>query len=244
MRAFRVLLVLILVGLLSSFILAVMGRLVKMEGSQRKAIPDSLCMRDHPYDTVPEIKEAIEFISSSFKEKSVSLEDIRNCLNIQYSLIKTGSSDVTSLFIAGKSREDRLEIELDNSYRGKDKLLLAYVLVHEITHARQYLEYKKGRLNKNSTCIDRETEAYLNQLFLLATLNRESIDKVINSVDPGIKDYRAMVGMLNLFDAAASECGDSLDKNYLGVCRTQKFNEKIGTLIKDDPIYQQQCQNN
>jgi len=91
-----------------------------------------------------------------------------------------------------------VKISIDQSYKDKDDLLLAFVLTHELVHAKQYFYFKNTWKIKN--CIDREAEAFLMEINLFTALNPEeqtsllarikynqSPDSTLNSLNQLIK---------------------------------------------------------
>lgn len=184
------------------------------------------CSRIEPYPMQPEFERALSLIIQRLEQRNKdkdfieTIQEIKNCLYISYSddVDKYGAEGLFNF--DENSTNERLNILVSNSYKANDDILTALLLIHEVTHAGQFV------LDIESSCFDLEAQAFFNQIVFFTALNKAEQDSLV---------ARATVG--------GSREVDSLFDFMEAVIKLDR-NDPYGSilkLIKDDPFYQEQC---
>jgi len=199
------------------------------------------CSRAQPYTIAPEFVRALSLIRQREVESYQSVnqkppDDIRNCLDVQYSDVKDKNS-AEGLFVFDKNfaSKEKLPILVDNSYKNYDDLLTALLLAHEATHARQYLNELNNKLHLG--CFEKEENAFQIQMGFYMTLNQEEKNYITarlnqNDNSPQLVQLRELI---DLFNNVGRTCGND------SVCFNDTWRKSISTMVRSSPFYQKEC---
>ena len=152
--------------------------LKKAQTSQTKS---SFCKKPNKKIN-PKFNRSINLIKQRLEaagHNSNFINNLDGCIDIQYSDLNykivgdkiEGKFKTTPANSINNFDEDIVKISIDNSYQDKDELLLAFVLIHELTHAKQYFNFKKDWILKN--CLNREAESFNMEITLFSALNSD-----------------------------------------------------------------------
>lgn len=221
--------------LISGIYLVKMNKEIKQSGKNNTNRVDSYrdCSKKDFYNIAPEFKRILSLIDQRMGDTGLS-----SCLDISYGdVTKTSGAEGVFLFDISQASVDRLPIFVDRSYKDADDLVTAILLVHEIKHARQFIDVLNG-VDKLS-CLDKEVEAFLTQLAFMTKLNNEEIKSVaarMNFENWGLNPQLALVKkFLILSRKYDSTCdGD-------GKCMAQKLINDVSSSVYNDPGYKKQC---
>lgn len=192
------------------------------------------CSRFEKYSMPDEFDRAIGLIIQRMKqsgyafgdETAKNINDIRNCLDIQYAQSDDDMQGAEGLFMFYEnSTPDRLQIFVSPRYQIKDDLLTAILLSHEITHA--YL-FATG-LNKNISCYENEARAFASQMQFLGTINNEELASITYRYN-----YRSSQEAISVVDLIVA----------LGTTSGNDGYQKALNYVKNSPFYQSQCAGN
>lgn len=169
------------------------------------------CTKQTPYNNKPEFQRAISLISQRMAPELAEWEkgqnvtsnspiapifSLKNCLDIQYASLanELGSAEGVFYFDNNVSGTDKLKILVSPTYKSQDDVVTAYLLVHEIYHAIQFVTESSWGVvleecYKNDTkdycdglakeihqpfywpdCITKEANAYLVQRIFISSL--------------------------------------------------------------------------
>lgn len=209
------------------------------------------CIRDVPYNKPPEFERAISLIKQRIPgwwTKTVGSkyeESIFNCVNIQYSDLKNYGDGPEGVFYFDNSisSPENLLILVDNSYQIKDDLLTAILLVHELTHAGQFLSnYFDGI---KLSCIDNEAYAFYNELNFMVSLNAGEMaalnarirDSFLVSYNRDVEGIQNLALIRNQSMQACQSRGLPNDTD----CIWDITLDKVKSMVASNPYYQQQC---
>ena len=224
-----------------------------------KTAPDRLpkteekvvCSRSEMYPMPAEFQRALSLIIQRYTEKNdpdVNLySKMLNCIDIKFGDISKDNAEGFFIFDISNSSVDRLEIYVDATYTDYDDLTTAFLLSHELTHAKQFVS-EKIYGNKLS-CVNQETEAFRQSLIFQSYLNSEEQRSLtarasqFNNKNPQLEWF---VTLLDLsWQAAVQVVGNpSSDRTYSPEEKTQYreiLTSKIRQMIINNPYYQQQC---
>jgi hypothetical protein len=134
-------------------------------------------------------------------------------------------------------------IYVDKEYRKTDDLVTALLLVHEITHVRQYLEG-----DKNTSCIDREVEAFdatYNFYRWQYGENEKTLNLRILYDEDLHPQLQTIKGISQILNAGVITPLSQLCNGVVGEKCTDRINQdrsrKIKTIISQDSYYKEQC---
>jgi len=206
--------------------------------------PAPRCIRKEPYNIAPEFERALNLMKQRFNDwyKQYNTENLAdwsylNCLDIQYS--NTDKTEGIFTLDEEGSNIDRLLIKVDYSYRNNDDLLTAFVLVHETTHANNYLNSIMS--GDKISCVEDEVSSFYNQLLLGGLFNQEERESLNRRLQKGYNNLNNQLkiswDLLDLKDKARK------------ICRTEDFNNcvmkevipLIEDMVRNNPYYQKQC---
>lgn len=201
---------------------------------------DTQCIRTEPYSKPPEFDRAISLISQRIEAKwGKDNLNINNCYDIQYASLD--DAEGYFLFDPKNSSMDKLTILVDNSYKYKDDLTTAFLLAHELNHARNYVT----SLNNGSeiSCFDDEISSFQNQLLFLGALNEDEQNSIVGKLfTTDIKDNNQLLlidQFIKLSGKALSYCKNQ-DVNT-NECYSRFIDEQISDMVRNNPYYQKQC---
>ena len=192
-----------------------------------------VCIRSASYEMPEEFKRALSLIiqrygqsgNSVMQSNGASVNDIRNCLNVQYAKPDDNISDAEGMFVFAPSQSmEKFDILVSPKYSAKDDLLTAILLAHEIMHVFDFIESQST--GNKIDCFETEARAFSAQNFFAATLNKEEI----NSIN---------MRVLTRTSAEAQQV-----TYVFGTIPKQKgkdYHEKALNFVKASPAYQKQC---
>lgn len=226
-----------------------------------KTAPDRLpkteekvvCSRSEMYPMPAEFQRALSLIIQRYTEKKdpdVNLySKMLNCVNIQFGDTLKDKAEGFFIFDVNNSSVDKLDIYVDTSYTNYDDLTTAFLLSHELTHAKQFVNEKA--YGKKLSCVNQEVEAFRQQLIFQSYLNSEEQRSLttraeqFNNKNPQLKWF---VTLIDLSWEAILEINGgflpSSDRAYSreeGRQYVEILTRKIRQMIINNPDYQQQC---
>lgn len=187
------------------------------------------CIRDEAYEMPEEFKRALSLIEQRYRDRGnieeVShLENIRNCLKIEYSESGKAINGAEGVFVFSPPHNlDEYLIKVSPKYSIKDDLLTAVLLRHELTHVFQYANNQD--VNSEDGCYKAEASAFISEgKFVYHVLN----DEEEKSLESRMTKTPEVAQLFQTFIAIAKYDGDLID-------------EKALNFIKANPYYQEQC---
>lgn len=220
-----------------------------------RATSVSGCTRTTRLDNKPEYDRALSLID----EKYVSWEkgnsnwnafpsQLTNCIKIiEGDVRQTQKVEGYFVFNSDEIKDNYFPIYVDKDYAYSDDIVNALLLVHEITHVRQYLDTLNGK--DNMSCIDKEVEAFYaewNFYRFQFDETQKSIqfrikyDEALNpqlQVVKSISDYilsQKFVGLVEL-------CKDESPTNTCSNIIDNHFKQMIKEIVLSDGYYKKQC---
>jgi len=144
------------------------------------------CQENPKNKILPEFQKAIQLADEIFSDLEINsdFQELAKCVEINYAKPedKFSENKIQGKFETSKNDPD-LKISIDDSYQKKDPLFLSLVLVHELTHVRQYFNYQKNWELKS--CLDREAEAFQAEVMFFTALKSEEKDLLIDKIKKG-----------------------------------------------------------
>ncbi len=187
------------------------------------------CIRDEAYDMPEEFKRALSLITQRYEDRgntaeANNLENIKNCLRIEYSETSKEINGAEGVFVFSPSHSlDEYLIKVSPKYSIKDDLLTAVLLRHELTHVFQYANNKD--INSSEGCYKSEVEAFTTEgQFIYQVLNSEER----KSLESRIANSSDVAGLFGTFLTIAKNQGDLVE-------------EKTMNYLMANPYYQKQC---
>ncbi len=228
----------LLVGFIIIFlVISFSSRFVRQKIEDKpKAVEVKSCTRTKPNKMDPEFERGISIVKQKMVPEGF-LDNIENCLNVDYDQLKKESDGPEGVFMfdSSVSSFNNLKISVDNSYKSEDDYLTAILLVHEITHAKQFYE------KQDLSCIDREVHAFWNEFVLLTKLNEgEKYAITARLYDPTKKSLSApLQGIDNIIEAVKvpyyGKCKQDME------CTQRESAQLLRKLIEGTPAYQKLC---
>lgn len=219
------------------------------DSPQKDVLSLSNCTRTDPYSKPPEFDRAVSLILQRQKQKkhpySQKFEEMKNCLDIQYTdLSSENGAEGVFYFDDSVSSVNKLVLEVDRNYQFTDDITTAYLLSHELSHARQFTETVSGE--KSWGCLEAEVEAFYEQLVFGSLLNEEEVQSVISRLEGGstntqLKQYEHL---LDISWQSIQECKntDSYGESTTDfACWQGKVRDRIEVMVRSNPFYQEQC---
>lgn len=201
------------------------------------------CLKDAPYKIHPEFERALSIISQRYsfntsdKDYFESFRSIRNCLSVEYSDVD--GAEGFFVFDPNLVKQDYLPIFVNNKYKEMDDISIAILLSHELAHVFQFL--REASSQDTLSCIEKEVEAFFYQFSLTLRLYKDErqnlatlIDKYYYGVNPN-PQIQVTRQLHELSVDASNICGSNSD------CWKQTFYENLRTIVRNNPIYQEQC---
>ncbi len=196
-----------------------------------------VCIRKTGYEMPEEFRRSLSLITQRFDQAgeerariwSSFIKRVENCLNIQYA--KPGDENFTDdsntegmfTFYPSQSME-RFDIIISPRYSVKDDLLTAVLLVHEISHVRDFINDQKD--GEPIGCFETEGVAFSTQNYFASILNQEEVNSINARVARNISKEAQQV--VDVFTVVPKFPGD----NYY---------EKSLNFVKASPAYQKLC---
>ncbi len=201
------------------------------------------CTRTERYNNPPEFDRALSLInqrSTEYIQKNNITSDltmITPCVVVKYSDVKNRiGAEGYFIFGGEEANANYLPVYVDNSYKETDDLITALLIKHEITHAYQFIRALNGE--EDSSCMDKEVEAFLSQSLFISQLNDEELKSLFYRIDNEAK-LHPQLQLVNDFtevsDYSTRKCGDNKD------CFLEEYIKKITDMVYSNPYYQKQC---
>jgi hypothetical protein len=233
----------------------------KTSSSTNQQVEQS-CTRTKPFSLEPEFNKALDLLDQrSGREEHFDAKtgasrgmysryfpalDDRNCLNIFYSDNIPNIGDTAALFDSDNSTPNDIIIKVNKTYLNKDTdvLVMAMILAHELTHVDQ-LDYDEYYGIKTS-CLDKETGAFIMQLKFLALLKPEEKSRLVELM----KGDSVLGTVRDLWieqDKASVTCDDlkikdNLDQNGYNDCFWKQMETVTKDYVQGLPGYQKHCE--
>lgn len=238
-----------------------------------------ICSRNTPYKTNPEFERGISLLYQRIEENKDNstvpeelkstinqLLQIRNCINVQYDETSNGkdiNKETEGFFVFNpESSVENLQIYVNKKYSNYDDALTALLLVHEVTHATQFVDFKINK--KNISCVDKEIEAVRMEFRLLRSFKyaentsikarilyeeEQGSDLGASFVNKRMKIFglegvsQLLAIQDKLLDLCENENNKKSEDNKINIfeCAGKKETEYIRDYILDNPFYQEQC---
>lgn len=213
------------------------------------------CSRTEPYSMPSEFQRARSLRKQRINEARQKIgmsklnEDFYNCIDIEYKDLNKENAEGMFYFDQNSSLE-RLVIYVDSSYKAKDDLLTAILLSHEFTHITQLIRDEKA---EELSCIEKEGEAFYNQLRFILTLNREERSSLYSRLklyskgqykNPKVVSmFETIINLLEFNMEVANVCQKKYktDTRDFTVCLGDGLKEKIDNMIESSSYYKKQC---
>lgn len=195
----------------------------------------------------PEFSRAIELsIQRLYGEYSKEnfLVNLADCVDIQYANL---NSNISTEKIDGKFEsldgKDGFEAQIliDESYKTKDDLLLSFTLIHELTHAEQFFNFKKDW--KLESCIDREAEAFNEEINLFTSLSEEekaSLFSKIKDIKKNDSTLASLNQLIGISIKSALNC-KKMDSEKLVSCYKKSNLNALKKIISNNKNYIAEC---
>ncbi|OGK11400.1 hypothetical protein A2768_00145 [Candidatus Roizmanbacteria bacterium RIFCSPHIGHO2_01_FULL_37_16] len=194
-----------------------------------------MCIRNNPYTIPPEFERSISLIIqraktsdfSSTNEWAKSIEESKNCIDIQYANTDEEIIGAEGLFTFNKDNNiERYSILVSPRYQVKDDLITAFLLVHELSHVINYQQsLSTGEM---ADCFEDEANAFGNQNEFIALLNDEELQSL--NLRANYSKSHELNNMIQVYNEIL---------NFEG----ENYSEKTLNYVKSSPYYQSQCRN-
>lgn len=204
----------------------------------------TFCNRDTPYMMPEEFNKLINLIiqrlkddkSSNFRDMNNtyarSIEKVKNCLDIQYDTNGTLDERSNGMFhFSAASTNNDLQILVSPKYESVDDLLLADLLVHEITHASNHAI----GLGNIISCYEDEAIAFTNELGFFGALTGAERNSILNSYGKS-QETDQLINFWYYLTKQASSLNSKISYESL-------FNSSL-KYVQSSSFYQEQCKNN
>jgi len=210
---------------------------------------ETYCTRESPYPLSPEFDRVLSLLLQRYQQVNSpqypQLSGMRNCVDIQYGDL--GDDDVEGAFYFDESLSNpqRLYIEVDSKYSVVDDITTAFLLSHEMAHARQYVEVNTGK--QSWSCIDSEVDAFYSQLLFGSMINEEEKNSVLARIEGGsrntqLKQYEDLINLSYDVIVACGMDGGGTPTSSDIACYKSGLYQAIKSQIQSNPYYQKQCE--
>lgn len=193
---------------------------------------DFYCPRTTNYEMEPEFSRALSLIEQRATEADAdsaetfkTYVEVIHCLQIRYATTDADMNQAEGVFhfIPGQSAET-LSIVVSPRYKSKDDILTATLIMHEFTHA---VNYVSGLYDgKHTDCYLDEAQAFSNQNWFLTVLNNEEKQSLLARMRVG--GSPELVGIANVLQTVPRMKGATYEEQALN-------------FVKANPFYQKQC---
>ena len=251
--------VLFLIVILVAYLI---GKSSNPSGLEKNKLIDTnikVCTRTENYSNPPEFERALSLIkqryttlnldtTSNYDGKEIKMaelwKNILPCLIFKYTNARQDkNAEGYFKFGGNNTNPNYLPIYVDQTYSESDDLLLAFLLVHEITHAQQYLY----ELNKTPDgfsgipCFTKETAAFGSQWYFYNLLNNEE-KRSLGSRIVTLSDQPQLLilkRMIEYYWDDLKSCNKS--DPY---CVNNKVVDSLDREVKQNEFYQKECNSN
>lgn len=210
-----------------------------------------VCNRTNPYTVPPEFERATSLIMERYiqhgEPNANEYQQMLNCIDIQFSDIHRAEKDTEGYFTfdTANSSLDKQVIYVDASFIDYDDLTTAFLLSHELTHARQFVD--KILYHKTLSCVDQEVEAFKQQVVFYSYLNPEEQRSLSARATQGDKNNPELSQLqyLNNMSWNASVAVNGGQNRAFSQEEEQQysalFEAKIRKMVVSIPSYQKEC---
>lgn len=171
---------------------------------------------------------------------------LTNCIKIvENNALEVEGAEGYFVFNNDEIKDNYFPIYVDKDYKDADDLITALLLVHEITHVRQFLEELNGK--NGLSCIDKEAEAF----FAGYQFYEFQYGEARKSLDLRIDYDNELHKQLQLIHSIKDSYGSELDRlietcpnNINDSCFLESIEDKkdiLRKLISEDEYYREQC---
>lgn len=173
--------------------------------------------------------------------------ELTNCIKvIEGDIRKTDNVEGYFVFNGNEIKDNYFPIFVDKDYVFSDDVVNSLLLVHEITHVRQYLDVMNGK--SDLSCIDKEVEAfYAEWMFYRAQIGetKKSIDLRIEydkELNPQLQIIKSINDRFSSKGIVMSITELCKGKNMTtSECITQDQENTIKPIIDNDEFYKKLC---
>lgn len=170
-----------------------------------------------------------------------------NCIKIEEKNVKnTTGEEGYFIFNDDKIKDNYYPITIDVDYKYNDEAVNALLLVHEITHVQQYLDFLNNK--PELSCIDKEVEAFYAQWKFYSFQfpeSTKSIDLRIQNDDdlnPQLKIIRDIIKLhTSNIEKMETECLFGPGKSNVEKCVDDIDKSSIKKLLLQNDVYIKQC---
>ncbi|EKE12884.1 MAG: hypothetical protein ACD_13C00134G0045 [uncultured bacterium] len=213
------------------------------------------CTRTTRLENKPQYDRALSLIAERYEvwEKSPGLNtfpsQLTNCIKIVESDVRASQKVEGYFEFNGEEIKDNyFPIYVDKDYSYSDDIVNALLLVHEITHVRQYLDLLNGK--DNLSCIDKEVEAFFGEW----EFSRFQGDETNKSIDLRIKYDEDLNPQLQIIKSINNYIVSQKFVGLVELCKDESSNNPCSKIIDDhqkqmikeivvsDDYYQKQCE--
>jgi hypothetical protein len=216
------------------------------------------CTRTTRLDNKPVYDRALSFIQEKYSpwdneylsgknSYSYFVSQLVNCIKIDEGNLKnTTGEEAYFIFHGDQIKDNYYPITIDKDYGYNDEAINALLLVHEITHVQQYIDFLNGK--NELSCIDKEVEAFHSQWNfykfqfpeIRKTIDlRIQNDKKLNSTLQILKTIQDQVTFN--FNEREDECLYGSGKTDVSKCVDIFDKNLIRDLLVQDEFYKKQC---
>lgn len=208
------------------------------------------CERTNLYNMPPEFSRALSLIMQRYSQRSdpylETYKKMINCVDVEYTDIHSSQAQTEGYFIFDEDNSSlgKLNIYVDESYANYDDLTTSFLIVHELTHARQYVE--EQLYGKKVSCVNKEVYAFRQQLYFETYLNKEEQNSLVARAEKAENQNPQLYALVTLLDLSWEAIQETTRgrtnttqaeaKQYLNV-----LTNKIKIMIEANPTYQKQC---
>ncbi len=225
-----------------------------INGKWLSTLESAICSRSDPYETKPEFERSLSLLrqryENSFDTDKKTYIDMVNCIAIDYADLKNEGAEGVFYFDDSISSPEKLVIQVDNSYQSYDDLSTAFLLSHELVHAKQFIELLF--LDKQRSCVDKEVEAFLQQINFSFYLNPEESKSLVSraeKISNENKQLQIYADLMNMSGGTIYECTNGRAFYTSGYNYSEKeFNcvqenliRKLRNMVTQNPVYKDQC---
>lgn len=210
-------------------------------GCSRESRLDNKAPFDRALSLIEEKYQLWESTNTKFNYFSSNLV---NCIKINVGNVKRSTGAEGFFEIGNKEiKQNYYPITVDTDYNYNDDILNALLLVHEITHVRQFIDKMNDK--QSLSCIDQETEAFYAQ-FQFYSYQFPEVRKSMDLRIKNDKDLHPQLAMIvNLrdnmdLDGVRKQClyGDGKDNEN---CIDNYRKNEIKQMLLNDNFYRKEC---
>lgn len=212
------------------------------------------CNRANPYILPNEFTRSLDLISQrlgidEYAQGTLyqTAFNFRNCINVRYAETANEIVGAEGMFLLTDPTLQNLEIIVDPRYKEYDDITISTLLIHEVTHAGQYINDIINGTEKE--CYDAEAEAFTAQAYFLNQLNKEEYRSVNTRVIDDITANPQFETLVQISEIQSQVYDSCINLKANGIMTDDQFNScywdgtknKIREFIVSEGIYEDQC---